>query len=59
MHVHILPDVLKRGFRRLNSIAAESGVLLPDGSHVAYLGNSVRIVYQEKGYAFTIDLPFL
>ncbi len=36
-----------------------SPVLLPDGSHVAYLHNSVRIVYQEKAHAFTPDLPFL
>ena len=36
-----------------------SPVLLPDGSHVAYLRNSVRIVYQEKAHAFTLDLPFL
>ncbi len=36
-----------------------SPVLLPDGSHVAYLRNEVHIAYREKAYQFTLDLPFL
>ena len=31
----------------------------PDGRCVAYLRNMVCIVYQEKAYQFTLDLPYL
>jgi hypothetical protein len=48
---------------RVNAVTettlVHSSLLLPDGSPVAYLRYSVRVVYKEKGHAFTLDLPFL
>src|SRR6266566_4408499 len=49
----------KRAFSIIQTTLAHSTVLLPDGSHVAYLRNSVCISYQGKEHSFTLDLPFL
>jgi hypothetical protein len=49
----------ERAFSIIQTTLVHSDGLLPDGSHVAYLRNSVCIVYQEIMHSFTLDLPFL
>jgi len=49
----------RRATFKKETLFVHSPVLLPDGSPVAYLRNDTHIVYQQKEYAFTLDLPFL
>lgn len=49
----------RRATFKNETMLMHSPVLLPDGSNVAYLRNDAHIVYQQKEYQFTLDLPFL
>ncbi len=48
-----------RASSRSETKLIHSPLFLPDGSRAVYLRNEIAIVYQEKAYQFTLDLPFI